>query len=103
MRIGPITSAIISPIQTKKQAEIESLPKNTSDVKEQQSFSTTTGGDPKINTQDFIALRVGGAKEPSFVELDEAIKRINENIEKVGEALEGFIKKIRETVATKNF
>ena len=96
MKIGRITSGIISPIQTRKQAGIEPPLESTNNVKEQQDLSINATGNLKISTQDFIALRVGETKESPFVELDQAIERINKNIEQLGEALESIIEKIRE-------
>ncbi len=94
MKIGPITSGAIPPIQAKEQKASEQITENLNDVKKQEHAPTKIDDNSRISTEGFISLRVESAKESPFAELDQAIDRINKNMEELGNALEGMIEKI---------
>tara|TARA_R110000824_G_scaffold202090_4_gene386290 strand:+ start:11029 stop:11397 length:369 start_codon:yes stop_codon:yes gene_type:complete len=93
MKIGPITSGAIPPMQVKKQDANEQVTKSLNDVKKQDHAPTKIDDNPRISTEGFISLRVESTKESPFAELDRAIDRINKNVEELGDALEGMIEK----------
>ena len=91
--IGEVTNIIPSEI-IKPGNKPEQIPPVAENKKEVAEPEPTLSADSGISTKDFLTLR-GRSSDDDFAVIDDVITKMKENINELGDALEGMIEKTK--------
>jgi len=94
--IGAIGAAEVSPAQknTPKNGDIAEVQKKT-DQEPVANKPENTLTNNEMSTENFLVLKAQNGEQDPFANLDDAIEKIQTNIEEMGKALESLIEKIQ--------
>jgi hypothetical protein len=94
--IGAIGPAEVNPAQksTPKSGDVAEVQKETNkEPVANKPESTLTSNE--MSTENFLVLKTQNGEQDPFANLDDAIERIQTNIEEMGKALESLVEKIQ--------